>query len=74
MPNIIKAIPIYKQTSITGHNFSLIHAIQINDDRDIKREDYVYLLISNDKCDVSKYFEKSSFAKANIQINIYPPW
>lgn len=66
---------MYRQASVYGHNFYLIHALQIQpDDVSIREENYIYLLISTDKIDMAKYFDKNSFIKSKILMNIYPPW
>lgn len=79
--NIIKAIPIFKQSSLVGYNFCLIHAVQVNDEQLLslagafKNENYIYVLLSLDKVDINRYFDQTtSFVRSKILMNIYPPW
>lgn len=78
-------MPVFKQSSQGTHNFCLIHAIQLDEIVDQQHHSrtqsninskYVFLLISQEKAEVlsSRYFDKNSFVKAKIVINIYPPW
>lgn len=74
---------VSKYTSFVGNQqYHMIQALQIINEltdenqlfQNVKKENYIYLLISQEKIDASRYFDKNELATSKMAITIYPPW